>query len=629
MPAPGEAPARGRGAREGEGAVSVWPRLAGLLAPRAPLLAAGAAATALHAVLDAAVYVLLIPFVDALFGAGGRSGAGDNPMGRLLDATVYRWVPLEGDPVRAVTGVVAVLLAVFAAKNLLFFARAYLAARAEQAVSRDLRNRLYEHLVELDLAFFGRVRMGQLVSRLTTEVETLRAVLTSEALRFLSALLELVAALAAMLLISWKLTLASLVVVPGAMAMWGPLVKALRRRDRRLLDVGAEVAGHVQETLTGIRLVKASAAEGRERERFRRLTDEHFRLFLRAEALRSLAVPLTEMLAAVGTAVLLLLGARLVAAGELSGAQFVGFLGLSLKLYAPVKNLAKFPATAQPGIAAAERIFEVLDAPREVRERPGALPFRGPEREISFEGVGFAHGPGGPVLRDVTFTVPRGSMVALVGPSGAGKTTLVDLLGRFHDPTAGRVTVDGVDVRDLRLADLRERLGVVSQDTVLFHDTVAANIAYTRPDATREEIEAAARAAHAHEFIVRLPHGYDTVVGERGAFLSGGERQRLAIARAILRDPPILVFDEATSALDAGSERLVQDALDRLLEGRTVFVVAHRLATARRAPRILVLDGGRIVEDGDHASLLARGGLYSRLHALQHPTDGDGVAGGA
>lgn len=594
-------------------------RLAALLRPHLPLVLGAVAATAAFAVLDASVYVLLIPFVDALFAAGGAGPApsAHNRMDHFLDLTVHRWVDLGGDPLDAVGRVMILLLGAMAAKNLFLFARAYLFARAEQAVSRDLRDRVYDHLLELDLAFFGRVRMGQIVSRLTTEVETLRTVLTAELGRVVSAAFEIAAAVAAMLLISWRLTLAAFIVVPAAMAVWAPLVRALRRRDHRTLDLGAEVNAHIQETLTGIRLVKSSSAEARERRRFHSLTEAYFRTFLRAETLRSLAAPITEMLAACGTVVLLWYGARLVVAGDLTGAQFVGFLGLSLKLYAPMKNLARFPATAQPGLVAAERVLEFLDAPVEIRDAPDALPFAGFREAITFENVSFAYGSGELVLRGVNLRVPKGTVLALVGPSGSGKSTLVDLLGRFHEPTGGRVALDGTDVRRIRIADLRGMLGMVSQDTVLFHDTIRANIAYARPDATQEEVEEAARAAHAHEFIVRLPQGYGSMVGERGTRLSGGERQRLAIARAILRDPPILILDEATSALDAESERLVQDAVGRLMEGRTVIVIAHRLATVTRAHRIAVLDGGRIVEEGDPRELLEKGGLYRRLHDLQ------------
>jgi len=593
-------------------------RLVPFLRPHAPVLSLGIVATACFAVLDAAAYVLLIPFVDALFVSGGnRMGRSGSTMDRLLDATVYRWADPAGDPLLAVNRIVMLILAVFLLKNVVLFARSYLVARAEQGVNRDLRNAVYDHLVRLDLAFFGRVRMGQIVSRLTTEVEQVRALVTAEMSRLVSSLFEFSVALAAMLLISWKLTLAAFVVIPGAMIIWGPLVSVLRRRDRRVLHLGGEVNAHIQETLAGIRLVKSSGAEDRERERFRGLTGGYFRQFLRAELARAAAAPMTEMLAAAGTGVLLWYGARLVVGGEMAGAEFVGFLGLSLKLYAPVKNVAKFPATAQPGLIAAERVFEFLDAPIEIDDAPDARPLRDFEREIAFENVSFAYRPGEPVLEAIDFRVSKGSVVALVGASGAGKSTVVDLVGRFFEVTSGRVTIDGVDVRSLKLYDLRGLMGIVSQETVLFHDTVRANIAYAHPAATDAQVEAAARAAHAHDFVQAMPNGYQTIVGERGVELSGGQRQRIAIARALLKDPPVLILDEATSALDTESERLIQGAIERLLEGRTVFVIAHRLSTVQRADQILVMDQGRIVERGTHAELMALGGAYRRLYELQ------------
>jgi subfamily B ATP-binding cassette protein MsbA len=367
-----------------------------------------------------------------------------------------------------------------------------------------------------------------------------------------------------------------------------------------------------------------------ERERFSSLTGHYHRTFLKAERLRALAGPLTETLATVGTIVILLYGARLVVSdGALSGAQFVAFVALSLKLYRPVKYVAKFPTLVQPGLVGAERVFEFLDTPIEIGDRPGARVLRNPTGAIAFENVAFEYRPGEPVLQDITMEIPAGSVVALVGPSGAGKTTLADLVVRFYDVTSGRVTVDGVDVRDWTVSSLRASMGIVPQETVLFHDTIAANIAYGNRGATELEIRGAARAANAHPFITALPGGYDMVVGERGTRLSGGECQRIALARAILSDRPILIFDEATSALDTESERLVQEAVGRLMGGRTVLVIAHRLSTVRRADLILVLREGRIVERGDHVSLLAAGGLYRHLYELEHPpsTESEAVRG--
>ncbi len=609
--------------------MGLYLRILGYLRPHAPYFLLAVGATFAYAGLDAFTYVLLIPFVRALLVSnGGAVGSADDgaqistAMDRFLDATVYRIVDLQGDQLEAVQGIIVLILVTFALKNLFDFVRAWLVARVEQGVTRDIRNDVYEHLLELDLAFFGRTRMGQIVSRLTHDVEQLRSLVTKELAKLLSSAFEFLVALGLMLTISWRLTLAAFVIIPGTMAVWGPLVRKLRRGDRRVLDLAGEVNGHIQETLTGIRLVKASGAEELERTRFRSLTHDYYRTFVRTERWRALAGPLTEMLAAVGTVLILWYGARLVVVeGALTGELFVGFLGLSLKLYAPVKYVAKFPAIVQPGLVGGERVFEFLDAPTEICDRSGARTLTGFSDAIRFEGVEFAYRPDEPVLRGIDLDVPRGSVVALVGPSGAGKTTLVDLLGRFFDVSGGRITIDGVDLRDLTVRSVRDALGIVSQETVLFHDTVRANIAYGRPDASDEAIRQAARAANAEPFIAAMPHGLDTVVGERGTELSGGQRQRIAIARALLRDPPILIFDEATSALDTESERLVQDAIERLLQGRTVFVIAHRLSTVQRADQIVVLEDGRIVERGRHDELLACDGTYRRLYELQFRDD--------
>ena len=577
-------------------------------------------AGAAYAVLDAFSFVALLPFLATVFGGNAALGLQEEAprIRAALEATAGRFVDLDGDPQTVVGGIILFILALVACKNVVDFLRAYLTARVEQGVARDLRNEVYDHVLRLDLAFFGRTRTGQVVSRLTHDVEQLRALIVKELVQSASHLLGLAVVLFWMTQISLRLTGAAFVVVPATMIVWGPLVRRLRHRDRKALDLAGDLGARIQETVSAIRMVKAAAAEAIERERFRGVTSAYFAAVIRTVKLRALAGPITEFFVAVGTSILLWYGARMVVAdNSLSGEAFLTFIVLSTRLYAPVKYLSKLPALVQPGLAGAERLFEFMDAPARIRDAPGAQPFAGVGEGVRYRGVGLAYREGDPVLQDVDFWAPRGSMVALVGPSGAGKTSIVDLLGRFYDATEGSVEIAGKDVRSYDLKSLRAGLGIVSQDTVLFHDTVRANIAYGASDATPERVEQAARAAHAHDFVSRLPRGYDTLVGERGAALSGGQRQRIAIARAVLRDPPILVLDEATSALDAASERLVQEAVDRLLEGRTVFVIAHRLSTIQRADLIVAVDKGRVAQQGTHAELVAQGGLYRRLRDMQ------------
>jgi subfamily B ATP-binding cassette protein MsbA len=473
-------------------------------------------------------------------------------------------------------------------------------------------------MLELDLRFYNRTRAGQIINRLTSDTDLLRTLVTKNISMFATSVLQVVISIVFLVLISWELTLLALVVMPLSFVAWRKLLAPLRRGDRRVLDMSGEVTSHLQETVSGVRQVKAAAAERFEASRFRSLTDLYFRSVVRTERIRALASPLSESMAAIGTVLLLWFGGRMVVQGALTPGAFITFIGISLKLYQPAKWLSKFPATVQPGLSAADRIFEFLDTPLEMVDQPGARVFDTVKDAVRFENVSFHYTDDAPVLNDVTLVARRGTVTALVGPSGAGKTTLVDLIARFYDPTAGRITIDGVDMRDFSVKSLRRMMGVVTQETVLFHDTVRSNIAYALPDSSQEAVERAALAANAHEFISQMPDGYDTILGERGTRLSGGQRQRIAIARAILRDPSILIFDEATSALDSESERLVQEAIEHLLEGRTVFVIAHRLSTIMNADQILTMEDGRIVQRGTHDELLAEGGLYRKLYRLQH-----------
>jgi len=600
--------------------MNLYWRLLGYVRPYVLLSIAGFAATLLFTALDAFSFVMLLPFLETLFQGGSASTvdfSGDDKLNTLLRNTVGRVIApgLPKDDLLAL--IIGMILIVFLVKNVVDFIRQVLVVKLEQAVVRDLRNQVYRHLVELDLRFFHRTKAGQIIQRLTSDVDQLRMLLTKNLFTFLTSVFQVLFAGAVMLVISPSLTLVGLVAVPALFGVLGRLLKRLRRGDRRVMALGGEVTSHLQETVLGMRQVKAAAAESFEGQRYGGLNQQYYRSHVRNERRRGLAGPLSEMIGALGTAVVLWYGGRLVFTGALDGGQFFLFLAMTLKLYQPAKWLSRFPSMVGPGIVAAERIFEFLDTPIEMVDAPDALTFRGLERSLRFENVSFHYRAGEPVLQHIDLEVGPGEVVALVGPSGAGKTTLVDLVARFYDPTEGRITVDGKDLRAFSARSLRTRLGIVTQETILFHDTVRNNIAYALGDVTQAQIEAAARAANAHEFIMRLPEGYETVLGERAMRLSGGQRQRLAIARAILRDPPILIFDEATSALDSESERLVQDAILRLLQGRTVFVIAHRLSTIRHADQILVLDEGRVVQQGTHEELLAEAGLYRKLYRLQ------------
>jgi subfamily B ATP-binding cassette protein MsbA len=535
----------------------------------------------------------------------------------VLDATIG-FLLNEQDRMGSLRNVMLIVIGAVTLKNTLIWLSGQVGVQLQEYVVRDLRNAVYSHLLRLPLPWFTRNKVGQVISRVLSDTATAKTVVTELVTRTMWSGAQVIATLVAMFTTSWRLSLAALVIAPVTIGAIQPVLRKLRRGYRRLGDEQGEMTSLVQEVVSGVRLVKSYRAEAREEQKFHERNGAFARGFVKVGRLALLSGPVTETLGTFTAVAILFYGAQLVLVqGTLTGAELLVFLVQVMRLLQPLKQLSQAPAAAQQSLASAERLFEILDAGTETDTDRGTRTDVRFERELVFDRVTFAYDADATALSEISFVAKKGEVVALVGASGAGKSTLVDLIPRFLDPTGGRVLVDGVDLREIRLEALRSLTGIVSQDTVLFNDTVRANVAFGRPDATRSQLDAAARAANALGFIEALPQGWDTNLGERGTRLSGGQRQRLAIARALVSDPPILILDEATSALDVESERLVQEAIDRLLVGRTVFVIAHRLATIQHADRILVLDGGRLVEEGTHAALLTSGAVYARLHALQ------------
>lgn len=594
----------------------LWGRLWVFVRPHRGKLAGVVVLNAVAAVADVFSFTLLIPFLNALFGKADVLPT-TGVIRDVLQATIGALL-VPGQEMASLRNVILVILVAVTIKNTLVWLSGQVGVQLQEYVVRDLRDRVYAHLLRLPLPWFTRNKVGQIISRILNDTNNAKAVVTELVTKSMWSAAQVLATVVGMFILSWKLSLAALVVAPLAIGALQPVLRKLRKGYRRLGNDQGELTSLVQEVVSGVRLIKSYGAEPREEQRFVTRNAAFARGYIRIGRLSLLSGPVTETLGTFTAVAVLWYGAHLVLIeGSLGSSELIVFLVWVMRLLQPLKQLSQVQPAAQQSLASAERIFEILDAPAETTTDRGTIPAPAFEREIRFEGVTFAYDRGPDALRDVTFVARKGEVIALVGASGAGKSTLVDLIPRFIEPTGGRITMDGVDLRQIRLTGLRALTGIVSQDTVLFNDTVRANVSFGRTDATQAQLDAAARAANALAFIEALPEGWDTNLGERGTRLSGGQRQRLAIARALLSDPPILILDEATSALDAESERLVQEAIDRLLVGRTVFVIAHRLATIQHADRILVFDHGQLVEQGTHDALREAGGAYARLHAMQ------------
>ena len=511
---------------------------------------------------------------------------------------------------------IAILLT-YLLKGLATYGKEYLITNIGNRVTMDIRNQLYAHLLRRELSFFHGQQSGHLISRITYDVTLMQSAVSSVLGRLVGSVLQILGLVGLIFYLDWKLAALALTVFPAAVYPIVYIGKALRRISRDSQAKMADVTTVLHESFGGIRVVKAFTMEKQEIKRFRTEIRHYFDLTMRALRKTAISSPLMEFIGVIGICMIIVIFGTLVIKGQSTAGTFFAFLTGLFSIYPQVKSIAGINNTIQQALAAAQRVFDLLDTPPAITDAPAAKTISALKSKIEFRNVSFAYQPERPVLNNIRLTVHTGEVLAIVGRSGAGKTTLVDLIPRFADVTEGAILIDGQDIRRIAIKSLRQLIGLVTQETILFNDNIRNNIAYGRPQASQAEVEAAARAAHAHEFIIQTAHGYETMIGERGVKLSGGQRQRLAIARAILKNPPLLILDEATSALDTESERLIQDALDKLMQHRTTFVIAHRLSTVQHADQILVLDEGRVAERGRHQQLMRKNGIYKKLVNMQ------------
>ncbi len=573
----------------------------------------------LMSLLEIATGSLIVPIFDQALTKGGGQRT----------QTLFGLQHLIPDSGLAAWKTISLLLVVFTlAKGVAEYFSTFLMARIGQSAVLKLRQDLYSHLLNQSASFFERHRTNYLVSRLVTSAAAIEVAVTSTLRDMLRESFILIAFLTASFYYSWRLTLGSLLIAPVVALLTARFGTALRNLSRESFEGNKELTDTAQEALSNQTIVKAYRGEARESARFTTVAQRIVRANLRTARISGFAPPTIEMIGVVFIVLLLFFGQREIVSGHMNAAQFVTFLFFLFRSYDPMRKLSRLQNAMEQALAAAHHVWEVMDEDAHLPEKANAVPLAPLTRAIELKNVSFGYAnEARSVLHNVNLTMPAGSMVALVGESGGGKSTLTKLLPRFHDPVSGAVLWDGTDLRDATISSLRAQIALVTQETVLFNDTVRHNIAYGKPDATQAEIEEAARIAFAHDFIEELPQKYETIVGERGIFLSGGQRQRLAIARALLVDAPVLILDEATSALDAESERFVQQAIANLVRNRTTMVIAHRLSTIRRADAIVVMEGGRITEIGKHAELLAKGGQYRKLYELQFADEEEELVG--
>ena len=593
--------------------------------------------TVLYAALNGASVYLTIPLLDTLFQEnvettqqveepGDYSSSTSDIVPESISSPIesmtesFKEFIFSGSVIETLFKISTLILLAFLGKNIFGYFQAYFLAYVEQGVIKDLRNAAYEHLHKLPMSYFKNERTGNLISRIISDVTVVQTSVSTVFLNMIREPITIIVFLGIALSISWKLTLFSFVVLPVSIGIIAWIGIKLHKQSGILQGKMADITNILHETFSGVKIVKAFGMEDYENKKFHKETYGFFRLSLRMVRIRNAAAPITEFLSVIVGVVIVFYGGQLVLVEHsLKASEFLGFMFAIFQLMPPIKELSGVNNKIQESSAAAERVFEILDTEPNIKNAENPLSVNDFSNALEFKNVYYQYEDSDePVLKDINFTANKGDIVALVGSSGAGKTTLVDLIPRFYDPVKGQILLDGVDQRNIKIEDLRKLMGIVTQETVLFNETVARNIAYGLDEIPQDRLIEAAKAANAHDFILGLPKGYDTIIGERGTKLSGGQRQRISIARALFKNPPIMIFDEATSALDSESEILVQEAIDRLMHERTTFVIAHRLSTIWNATRILVLDNGRIVQDGRHEELVKdENGIYKKLYELQ------------
>ncbi len=514
--------------------------------------------------------------------------------------------------------IVLSIIVVFIIRGIAFYGQSYLMNYVGQKVIIDIRKDVFEKLQRLGLDFYDKNKTGTIMSYVTNDVGALQSAMVENVVEMVTESVILIASIVMMIYLDWRLFLVTFSTFPIVLLFIDWFGKRIRKSGSRIQEATADITSVLQETVSSARVIKSFVREEYEIERFERENVKNFRANMKYAQLSATLTPTIEFVAAVGVTIILWYGGNSVIDGKITAGSLVAFLTYAVNISNPIKRLSRVIGNIQKAMAAAQRVFGVLDLPESIQNMPNAKLLPLVKGHVRFNNVSFAYNSGEQVLNNMSFDVKPGEMIAFVGPSGAGKSTVASLLPRFYDVTDGSITIDGEDIRQVTLNSLREQVGIVPQETVLFNGSVYDNILYGRLDATKEEVEAAAKAANAHNFIMELPQGYNTMLGDRGVNISGGQRQRISIARAILKNPQILILDEATSALDTESERVVQEALDRLMVGRTSFVIAHRLSTIKNADKIMVLEKGSLLEQGTHDELMAMNGLYAHLYKIQY-----------